>query len=105
MADIRLVGPPNPIAIALPWHHVGQIAMKDVIGPLRQNDTLEFAMALVVEQAEFHSFRVEREQREVDAPSVPRGTEPVGRAGLNTHRHPTGPRNTTPNGGRVKLKT
>jgi hypothetical protein len=45
--------------------------MPDIVGPLWQRDALEFAAALMIEQAQFDLFGMCREQREVGAATGP----------------------------------
>jgi hypothetical protein len=55
---LRLVPAVNPITIELPGCHIVQIAVPDVLGALGQGDALNFAAAVVVEEAELDLLSV-----------------------------------------------
>ena len=61
----------HAIAVELPWDHIAQITVPDVLGPFRQRDALEFAPALAVEQAKSTLRRICGEQREIRSAAVP----------------------------------
>ena len=80
MAGGGLVGPVHPIAVDRARPRIGQIAVPDFVGVLRQGDAFDLAPAALLEQAELDLAGVGREQREVDAEPVPYRAEGIGQA-------------------------
>ena len=76
----RLIGPVHPIAVDRARTHIGEIAMPDLIGVLRQFDPFELLLAFVVEEADLYLGCVGGEDSEVRALSIPRGASWVGKA-------------------------
>ena len=85
VAVLRLVRPVHAVAVELARRDVGQIAVPDIVGALRQRDALELARALAVEQAELDLRRIGGEQREVGAAAVPGRAERMRRPGGQSH--------------------
>ena len=92
MAGFRLVGAVDAIAVELARLRVGQIAVPDVLGALRQRDALGLVAAGLVEQAELDLFGGRREQREVRAAAVPGGAERMRRACRDARAQTSGTR-------------
>ena len=67
----RLVGAVHAIAVELSRLQAGDIAVPDLIRPLRQGEPLDLPAPLRIEQAEFDRRRMCGEEREVDALAVP----------------------------------
>src|SRR3984893_4200969 len=80
-AALRLIGAVYPVAVDMTGHDVAEIAVPNILGPLRQRDPLQLAPALAIEQAEFHFLRIGRKQREIGSPPVPTGPQRIGGAG------------------------
>src|SRR6201999_555115 len=85
MALLGCVGAVDAIAVELSGRDVVEVAVPDVLGPLRHFDALELAAALAVEQAQLNLLGIGREQREVSPASVPAGAEARMRSGGKTH--------------------
>src|SRR4051812_36151965 len=76
----------HAVAVELAGRDVVEIGVPDILGALRQLDTLELAAALHVEQAQLDLLRVGGEQREIGAASVPASAEACGRSSSQAHR-------------------
>ncbi len=86
MAVLRIVRTINTVAVDQPRVSVGQIAVVDLVGVFRKLDTLQLHFTGRIEQAEFDFGGVGREQGEVDAQTVPAGTERKGKPFTNARR-------------------
>ena len=71
MTRLRLVGPVDAIAIEVPGPNLGQIAVENLVGILRQLDPVDLPVRRAVEQAELHLRRMGGEKREIGALSIP----------------------------------
>ena len=91
MAARRVIGTVHAVAVKLTGPDIRQVAVPDLMGLFRQIDTLGFAPALRVEQAELDAGRVGGKQRKVDAFSVPCRPQRIGQAGENAHAHRCAP--------------
>ena len=78
VAGVGLVGAVHAVAVDLPGVGVGQVAVPDLVGVFGQFDTLQFTLALGVEQAELHLGGMGGKQREVDPQAVPGGAQGKG---------------------------
>src|SRR5215510_9880714 len=75
-----LVRPMHAIAVDRARPRIGEVAVPDLVGVLRQGDALDLASAVTLEQTELDLGRVGREQREVHAQAIPRRTKRIGQA-------------------------
>jgi hypothetical protein len=75
----RLIGPVHPIAVDRASTHVGDVAMPDLIGVLRQFDPFELLLAFVVEEADLYLGGMGGEESKVRALSIPAGASWVGK--------------------------
>ena len=75
------VGAMGAQAVELAGAQVGEVAVPDLVGELRQRDAVGLAPALGVEQAELDPAGVGGEDRDVDAGAVPGGAERERQAG------------------------
>ncbi len=83
---LRRVRPGHAVAIQLAWAHVRQIAVPNAVRAHRERDANRLLRgAWRIEQAQFDSGGLAREDREVDAFAVPGGAEWVRRAGPCSH--------------------
>jgi hypothetical protein len=65
-----LIGSMEAVTVERARSDIRQIAMEDLIGVFGHFDTTQFALALFVEQADFHLGGVGRKQRKVGAVAV-----------------------------------
>src|SRR5260370_35675612 len=72
-AALRLVRAVHPGTIDTAGHDVTEVAVPDVLRPLRQRDPLDPAPALPVERAGLYFLRVGRRQRNTGSLSRPTG--------------------------------
>ncbi len=79
-AALGIVGAVHAIAVKLSGRDVVEVAVPDVLGALGQRHAMQFAPALIVEQAQFHLFGIGGEEGEVGAAPVPRRAERMRRA-------------------------
>ena len=75
MARLGRVGPVRAQPVELAGPQVGEVAVPDLVGELRQRDAVGLAPALGVEEAELDPGGVGREDRDVHAGAVPGGAE------------------------------
>src|SRR3954447_7539690 len=68
---LRLVRTIDAVAVELSRRDVVQIAVPDVLGPLRQFDPLDLPSALAIEQAELDLFGIGGKQGKIGPSSVP----------------------------------
>jgi hypothetical protein len=78
---LRLVGSMGAITIEQARTRIGQIAVPDFIGELRQREARDLASPRRIEQTKLDPLGMRREHCEIDAETVPGGAERVGRAG------------------------
>ena len=78
---LRLVGPVRAEPVELPGPQVGEVAVPDLVGELRQWDAVGLPPPLGVEEAELDPGGVGREDRDVHADSVPGCAERIRQAG------------------------
>ena len=71
------VRPMHTKSINRPRPRVGQIAVPDFVGILWQRNPADLSLALIIEQAQLHLRGMRREDREVDAETVPCGAERI----------------------------
>ena len=81
VAGFGIVGPVHAIAVELAGLRVGQVAVPDILGALRQRDAVDLVPPGLVEQAQFDLLGGAGEQREVGAATVPGGAKRMRRAG------------------------
>src|SRR5690606_28756730 len=108
VAGARLVGAVDAVAVERAGPNVGQVAVPDLVGMLRQRHAVGLALAGRVEQAQLDTAGMGREQGEVDAVAVPGGAERIGlsRPDRDPRHQPAAPAGwstSAPSGGRVRL--
>src|ERR1700751_1938886 len=74
VASVRFIRSVNPIPIHRFRPNIGNVAMPDLIGVFWQLDSCEFSFATSVEQAKLDFGGIRREEREIDALTVPTRT-------------------------------
>ena len=80
VSGFGIVGAVDAIAVELARLRVGQIAVPDVFGALRQRDAVDLVPPALVEQAKLDLLGGAGEQREVRAAAVPGRAERMRRA-------------------------
>lgn len=75
----------DAVAVELSRPHIRQIGMPDLVGVLAERNALGLLIPILAEQAQLDPFRILREQREIDAATVPGGAEGIGKAGPYAH--------------------
>lgn len=83
VAFLRIVRPVHTVPIQQSGARFGQIAVPNLVRILGQRDLFEFAPPARVEGAQFDLLGMRREEREVDAASVPCRAERIGAARQN----------------------
>ncbi len=84
MPGLGLVRPVHSQAVYRARVHLGDVAVPEAIGVLRQDESLELLLALRIEQAHVDTSGVRREACEVSALAVPDGAVLLGGAFANT---------------------
>src|SRR5207253_5523297 len=72
-SPLRVIWSVDAVAIGLAGRHVIEIAVPDILCPLRQRDALDLAAAVAIEQAQLDLLGVRREQRKISSAPVPGG--------------------------------
>ena len=91
MALVRRVGPMYAVSVQLLRQDGGKIAVPDLIGLLGQRDADDLRLVLRrIEQAQFHVGRMFRKDCEIDAGTVPRGSQRIRIAVTNFQRFAPG---------------
>src|SRR4051812_44126866 len=85
MAMLRLIGTMNAVAVLCAWTDIGEIAVPDIVGALRQADSLQFAAIAGIEQAQFDLLRICRKDRKIRADAVEGRSKRSRRPGRNVH--------------------
>src|SRR5882757_5929691 len=70
MAMLRLIGAMNAIAVLCAWADIGEIAVPDIVGALRQADSLQLTAVAGIEQAQFDLLRICRKDRKICSDAV-----------------------------------
>src|SRR5437016_2396083 len=104
MSMLRIVRTMHAIPVDLAGHHLGQIAVPDVVGALGQCNAFQLAPPAPVEQAQLHFLRVGREQREIGATPIPSRAQPMRRAFENPH-YSSGTSMRPASGGKVSVSS
>src|SRR5215471_11450714 len=80
-----LVRPMHPVSVELSRGDVVEVAVPDILGTLRQRDTLDLTPAMTIEEAQFNFLRVSGKQGEIRSASVPGRSQRMRRPGRNPH--------------------
>src|SRR5262249_31826265 len=86
MPVFRLVSAVDTVAVKMVRQHVGEGAVPDLVGMLRQwNANRLPGSADGIEQAQFNAGRMLGKQGEIDAGAVPGSAQWIGSSGPNSH--------------------
>ena len=77
MTFLRLIGAVNAVTVGSSGPSPGQVSMPNLIGVLRQGDTLQFLLAGLIKNADLHLGCMSGEDGEVGAHPVPSGAARV----------------------------
>ncbi|MNP19332.1 hypothetical protein D3C76_1118540 [compost metagenome] len=86
----RIIRAVHAVAVDQPRMGIGEVAVVDLVGVLRQFDAFELHFAGVIENAQFDAGGVGREQGEVDPQAIPGRTEREGQSFADTRGFGTG---------------
>src|SRR3569833_716552 len=87
MALLGRIRSVDAITVAQAGPGFGQVAVPNLVGFFRYFDALDFAPALIVEQAQLDFLCAFREQREIDTFAVPVGAKRIGAARPYSSKH------------------
>src|ERR1700738_360931 len=98
-AALGIVWAVDPVAIELPRQHIIEIAVPDILGPLRKRYALDLPAAVPIEQAELDLFRIGGKQCEGCSTPVTGSSQGVRQPGGEPHATAPGREKTTPGAG------